>query len=966
MIPHKLSLQNFLSYKSPQEPLDFSEMHLAVLIGQNGHGKSALLDAITWALWGKARAADDDLIHLGSAEMIVDFEFYLGEQLYRVERKRYRRGKSSKPRLDLFIWDEGEARWQPLTESGARATQRKIEEILRMDYETFVHTAFLKQGEADAFTSATPGKRKNILGKALNLARYDRYAIRAREMAKELQREVDRLEGRLSELRAELAQQQAYEEAIRQARVAELETRLTRESAARAMLEAQRTLQDLTNKEEARKKLAWRVTRAQAERAQTEEELARARERLAAIRALLAQKEEAAEGYRRLQQAEAEDARWNQVLTQRRPLEREERALEQAIERERALLETDLALKKRQLQEAEEAVENLPDLEARTAALQEDVAALEQMARAERANAGRLAQIAAEVKQARRELERLQKLLAALPELEAKRTSLQEELARMEALDAENQARRTRLSELRVLMQQARHELERIKQEADDLNERRALLERGETDSCPVCRRPLGETGREHVLQEYEQTLAALREQYREVQASLTEMAQEEKALKAAIDETAFELRRLPGLRNQLAALQARLEDYEGDEASLAEQAAALQQQVQALTQEEDGLRRESADLRERLAGLAERRRMLAELENRLAEARRLAALLPGIKTSVRDILTRLEGGVRPDLQKKLTAVREQLEALTYDEQAHEQARRLRRRLQDAEELWRRVQGAEERLPEIEAAVARLAARGEREAAALAEDEQELAALAEAAQGLPEAQAAWREAQQAADEAHRAWKEANDRLVAAEQRLQALEGVRRQRARLEESLTEVKGRLHRYQVLEKAFGRDGVQAMIIEAALPELEAEANRLLARLSDGRMNVRLETQQEKKTGGLKEALDVIISDELGSRPYELYSGGEAFRVDLALRIALSRLLARRAGAALQTLFIDEGFGTQDAQGRENLVEAIHMIKDEFALILVITHIDELKDQFPVRIMVEKGEEGSVYRVG
>ena len=169
-------------------------------------------------------------------------------------------------------------------------------------------------------------------------------------------------------------------------------------------------------------------------------------------------------------------------------------------------------------------------------------------------------------------------------------------------------------------------------------------------------------------------------------------------------------------------------------------------------------------------------------------------------------------------------------------------------------------------------------------------------------------------------------------------------------------MTEVKARAARYRHLQEAFGPKGVQAMIIEAALPELETEANHLLGRLSDGRMNVRLETQRELKTGGTRETLDIIISDELGSRPYELYSGGEAFRADLALRIALSRLLARRAGAALQTLFIDEGFGTQDAHGRENLVEAIHMIKDEFSLVLVITHIDELKEQFPVRIQVTK----------
>jgi exonuclease SbcC len=153
--------------------------------------------------------------------------------------------------------------------------------------------------------------------------------------------------------------------------------------------------------------------------------------------------------------------------------------------------------------------------------------------------------------------------------------------------------------------------------------------------------------------------------------------------------------------------------------------------------------------------------------------------------------------------------------------------------------------------------------------------------------------------------------------------------------------------------------------MIIETAVPELEASANELLGRMTDGRMHVRIETQKEIKTGEVREALDILISDELGTRAYELYSGGEAFRVNFAIRIALSRLLARRAGAQLRSLFIDEGFGTQDARGREHLVSAINSIQDDFDRILVITHIDELKDAFPARIEVTKTPEGSMFRL-
>jgi len=94
-------------------------------------------------------------------------------------------------------------------------------------------------------------------------------------------------------------------------------------------------------------------------------------------------------------------------------------------------------------------------------------------------------------------------------------------------------------------------------------------------------------------------------------------------------------------------------------------------------------------------------------------------------------------------------------------------------------------------------------------------------------------------------------------------------------------------------------------------------------------------------------------------------MFSGGEAFRVNFAVRLALSEVLAQRAGARLQSLVIDEGFGSQDAQGRQRLVEAINLVRPDFAKILVITHIDELKDVFPTRIEVEKTDRGSTVRV-
>jgi exonuclease SbcC len=164
-----------------------------------------------------------------------------------------------------------------------------------------------------------------------------------------------------------------------------------------------------------------------------------------------------------------------------------------------------------------------------------------------------------------------------------------------------------------------------------------------------------------------------------------------------------------------------------------------------------------------------------------------------------------------------------------------------------------------------------------------------------------------------------------------------------------------------YSELAEAFGPKGAPALIIERALPELEEDANALLARMTQGRLTLRFETQEATKRGGVVETLDIAVADERGTRSYAMFSGGEAFRINLALRIALAKFLARRAGAPLPILVVDEGFGSQDAEGRERLVEAINSIAPDFEKVILVTHIEELKEMFPVRLEVTRGPGGS-----
>ena len=205
-------------------------------------------------------------------------------------------------------------------------------------------------------------------------------------------------------------------------------------------------------------------------------------------------------------------------------------------------------------------------------------------------------------------------------------------------------------------------------------------------------------------------------------------------------------------------------------------------------------------------------------------------------------------------------------------------------------------------------------------------------------------------------------------LGAARQKVEVLKDLEKRKATFAKNYDLIAHQVSLLNMLDRAFGKDGIPALLIEQALPEIEQRANEILDRLSAGGMSVRFQTQKEfkdKTRDDKKETLDIVISDASGPREYELFSGGEAFRVNFAIRLALSHLLAQRAGARLRTLVIDEGFGSQDADGRQRLIEAINLVRPDFEKILVITHLEELKDAFPSRIEVEKTLTGSQVKV-
>ena len=123
---------------------------------------------------------------------------------YRIVRRRALTGRGSRGTLDLLVWSADGAP-RVINEVGLRRTQEKINEILRLDYETFVHSAFLQQGRADAFTTKTPAERKRILADLLGLDRWSLYVERARDRLSKLSCQIDILAHDIGQIELEIA-----------------------------------------------------------------------------------------------------------------------------------------------------------------------------------------------------------------------------------------------------------------------------------------------------------------------------------------------------------------------------------------------------------------------------------------------------------------------------------------------------------------------------------------------------------------------------------------------------------------------------------------------------------------------------------------------------------------------------------------------------------------------------------------
>lgn len=194
MTPVKLRLTNFISHSDTE--IDFTDISALCLYGDNGAGKTSIIDGILYALYSRtSRGKDESLIRSGERKLQVELSFEVEGRKYLVKKEK----EFGKPKEAYLYLVEDEA--TDLLATGERV-DHYIENLLGMDYNTFTSTCFLLQDNAYKFILATPSDRYRVLFDILGLEVYQDYKKTASSLKREMEGKVSLLENQIGEKKA--------------------------------------------------------------------------------------------------------------------------------------------------------------------------------------------------------------------------------------------------------------------------------------------------------------------------------------------------------------------------------------------------------------------------------------------------------------------------------------------------------------------------------------------------------------------------------------------------------------------------------------------------------------------------------------------------------------------------------------------------------------------------------------------
>jgi len=935
MRPTKLTMEGFTSFRERAE-IDFTDLDLFAITGATGSGKTSIIDAITYALYGQTARLGakklSELITQGAARLSVKLEFECGGKEYRIARVLKRSGPAS-VRLEV-LGKEGE---QPV-DGGAREIAAQIIRIVGLDFDAFTKAVVLPQGEFDEFLRGESADRRKILEVLLNLGIYRDMMQRANARHKEkqtardmineqlqreyldatpenrkiLEREIKELTGQASAVSAQILRVDDLRTPsieLRQKRVLAVNSQAQRDSAEKQIVTDQKAQKKAGEELESAETTLERLQR-ELKQVPYKEEI---HQKLLALRPVAQQ----------LEKAERQHTeRTTEKSTRSAELEKLERKLLPATQS--AKEEADKS------EAASRAYEGAKD---KFAALKKKYGAVET------------------VEQVAQELEGIDEL----------REQLEAEQQRQATFEKKDVELKEKLGKLQTEELQAKKDWEDAQAVYEELVRKhssadlRKHLQTGEP--CPVCdqvvnRLPkrLSTAGLDDAKRAAEQK----QDSWQRKQRTLNKVESDLEALPGQLHSAKSDVKRTS---KEIADLTKRAERILG-KAPDKEASARLKRIVAELRDAEADC--ESKEKKRDDAAGAETRvnSVLANLERAhavlLEKIEAITKQIHDAGTEIANLRLQLRGAKDlKGIQAELAAQEKAKLELTGIQQEIQQARKTRDDAQKRHhEIKEKIAGLKGTLD----ALGRTVADAQSEAEQIERNLKKKLAGLVLPKGVDEAE----QIDRLLIDLRRQCSESTGQIEQRRARFDQLEIRIVEAEHKRAQITELEQTSSLYAKLGNLLRADQFIQFILEGAFDLLSSEGTRQLMTLSQGRYSFHTE-------GNEFQVVDHWNADD--RRSVRTLSGGESFLASLALALALSSSVSQFADGGgsfkLDALFLDEGFSTLDSETLNVAVEAIQALQQGDRMIAVISHVVDLAERLPTRIQVLKGVSGSELRM-
>lgn len=1006
MRPLKLVIEGFTSFRQEQH-LDFSKLDLFAITGATGAGKSSLLDAMTYALFGTTNRSGkqvSDLVSQGSENLKVQLHFAVGSAQYRVTRRWRYRPKSPENKVILEGWQNGD--WETLGTSIV-AVQNTIEQILGMDFDTFTRAIILPQGKFDEFIKGDTSKRREILRQLAGFEIFELMRKESTELAKLLKQEREMVERQL----AQLSVPEADEMPKRRSQLLNLEQHLPQLE--QAMMTAQKALDQeeqlflqITRWEDLQQQLtqlnanspginilikrleiskianclqadwAWvQQARGQYITAATDAKLAQ-NQLIKAQLKLVAQQQKldaakATEKAVAVQIKVREDALATAQVyeEQRRQLEKEVATVQKLVQEKLRYLK----VAEKELETVNNKMQGAGFRVTQAVAIMEQYSAggkpLEQLQQA----APLLIEFQLIQKQVKHQRQQLNKVIADWEKFQYNYTQISVKLEVAEVRLKEC------ADELEVA-QAANMEAARL----DSVAAVRISLNSG--DTCPVCggvhpesdRLPSLPTSNIVDIAPLREKIATANQVFQVIQLSVVEAKSTLSALhqkKLEIDQT------LEETLNKLAELQQRitliLNKSQWEVSQLQQELTILkesdrqyretEQQFQQLAVEYDKLQQlftfASAT---QAAKQEEYQNAIAELDRRQQQLRVCANALyqitedrpyENLAQSLKEDKQELEILLKSADNNYQNAHSNTIQATEIDKQATNMLEQAIAKKEQTNQDWQSKLTAASFTEETFLAAIVPAQKQSTWESTIREYRESKIQLETREKDLSEVIAG-----KTTDEnivakvrlekhtAQENFKQANNNRAELLVWIQVAEQNLEQAERLSQQITNFTEQEQTYHTLAQNLKSNEFQSYILEHLESELVGSATLILQELTENRYALKIQDGEywvaDNWNGG-------------EARRVRTLSGGETFATSLSMALALSEKLSQ--GAQLGSLFLDEGFGTLDAETLESVTQILESLRQQDRLIGVITHVRGLGERLPAQVKVYKSPQGS-----